>query len=218
MDIERLEAQLAFLMEADKLKNLYRQTYTRVNDLPPMPEGSNVTEPYPRRENDAEHSFSLALFTAMLAEYSNEPIDVLKTMKMVLIHDVVEIDAGDTYCYDEAGKATKAQREQLAADRLFGLLPEGQREEYLALWEEFEAGSTPEARFAAAVDRVQPAMLNSASGGISWKEHDVTLSKALERNGKAALGSEVLWEYEKEHFIMANVDKGLLKNDLEDKD
>ena len=112
MNMDRLEAQLAFLMEADKLKNMYRQTYTRVDDLPPMPEGSNVAEPYPRKENDAEHSFSLALFTAVLAEYANEPIDVLKTMKMVLVHDIVEIDAGDTYCYDDAGNATKAEREK----------------------------------------------------------------------------------------------------------
>lgn len=152
MDISRLADQLAFLMEADRLKNLYRQTYTSTDDLPPMPEGSNVSKPYPRRENDAEHSFSLALFTAVLAEYSNEPIDVLKTIKTVLIHDIVEIDAGDTYCYDSAGNATKAEREKAAADRLFALLPPEQEKEFRGLWEDFEAGETPEAKFAAAME------------------------------------------------------------------
>ena len=195
MYTEKLEAQLAFLMEADKLKNMYRQTYIGTDDLPPMPKGSNVTQPYPRRENDAEHSFSLALFTAILAEYSNEPIDVLKTMKMVLVHDIVEVDAGDTYCYDEAGNATKAQRERLAAERLFGLLPEGQREEYRALWEEFEERATPEARFAAVMDRIQPLLLNISRDGISWKEHGIHLHQVQQRNGILAEGSETLAEY-----------------------
>lgn len=195
MDIQKLEAQLAFLMEADKLKNVYRQTYTRVDDLPPMPEGSNVTQPYTRRENDAEHSFSLALFTAVLAEYSNEPIDVLKTMKMVLVHDIVEIDAGDTYCYDAAGNATKAQREQLAAQRLFGLLPEGQREEYRGLWVEFEEQKTPEARFAAVMDRIQPLLLNLSRNGLSWQQHGIHLGQVQQRNARLHEGSQALHEY-----------------------
>lgn len=195
MDIERLEAQLAFLMEADKLKNLYRQTYTRVDDLPPMPEGSNVTEAYPRRENDAEHSFSLALFTCILAEHSNEPIDVLKTMKMVLVHDIVEIDAGDTYCYDEAGKATKAEREQRAADRIFALLPEAQQVEYRSLWEEFERQDTPEARFAAVMDRIQPLLLNLSRNGLSWKEHGIHLHQVQQRNERIHEGSEEISRY-----------------------
>lgn len=199
----RLEKQMAFIEEVDKIKLIGRQNY--------LADGS-------RKENDAEHSWHLALMTMLLSEYSNEEIDVLKTMSMVLIHDIVEIDAGDTYAYDYEAQKTQKERELAAADRIFNILPEDQAKKLRALWDEFEAGETAEARFAAAVDRVQPAMLNSASGGISWKEHDVTLSKALERNGKAALGSEVLWEYEKEHFIMANVEKGLLKNDLEDKD
>ena len=195
MDIERLEAQLAFLMEADKLKNMYRQTYTRVDDLPPMPEGSNVTEAYPRRENDAEHSFSLALFTCILAEHSNEPIDVLKTMKMVLVHDIVEIDAGDTYCYDEAGKATKAEREQRAADRIFALLPEEQQVEYRSLWEEFERQDTPEARFAAVMDRIQPLLLNLSRNGLSWKEHGIHLHQVQQRNERIHEGSEEISRY-----------------------
>ena len=195
MDISRLEAQLAFLMEADKLKNMYRQTYTRVDDLPPMPEDSNVTKPYPRKENDAEHSFSLALFTAILAEYSNEPIDVFKTMKMVLVHDIVEIDAGDTYCYDDAGNATKADREKRAADRLFGLLPKEQEAEFRGLWEEFEERKTPEAKFAAVMDRIQPLLLNLSRDGISWQEHGIHLYQVQNRNKLVADGSQSLSDY-----------------------
>lgn len=195
MDLNRLEAQLAFLMEADKLKNIYRQTYTRVDDLPPMPDGSNVTTPFPRKENDAEHSFSLALFTAILAEYSNEPIDVLKTMKMVLVHDIVEIDAGDTYCYDNAGNATKADREQRAAERLFGLLPKEQEKEFRSLWEEFEERQTPEAKFAAVMDRIQPLLLNLSRDGISWQEHGIHLHQVRGRNKLVAEGSQSLSDY-----------------------
>lgn len=195
MDLNRLEAQLAFLMEADKLKNIYRQTYTRVDDLPPMPDGSNVTTPFPRKENDAEHSFSLALFTAILAEYSNEPIDVLKTMKMVLVHDIVEIDAGDTYCYDNAGNTTKADREQRAAERLFGLLPKEQEDEFRSLWEEFEERQTPEAKFAAVMDRIQPLLLNLSRDGISWQEHGIHLHQVQGRNKLVAEGSQSLSDY-----------------------
>lgn len=195
MDLHRLEAQLAFLMEADKLKNIYRQTYTRVDDFPPIKEDSNVGKPYPRRENDAEHSFSLALFTAVLAEYSNEPIDVLKTMKMVLVHDIVEIDAGDTYCYDDAGNETKAFREERAAKRLFGLLPEEQRAEYHSLWEEFEERKTPEAKFAAVMDRIQPLLLNLSRNGLSWQEHGIHLHQVQKRNESVKEGSKELSEY-----------------------
>lgn len=195
MDLQRLEAQLSFLMEADRLKNIYRQTYTKVDDLPPQPDTSNVTKPYPRRENDAEHSFSLALFTAVLAEYSNEPIDVLKTMKMVLVHDIVEIDAGDTYCYDEAAKTTKRERELRAADRLFGLLPDEQQAEYRALWDEFEAGNTPEARFAAVMDRIQPLLLNLSRNGLSWQQHGIHLHQVQERNERLCEGSREIHEY-----------------------
>lgn len=195
MDIQRLEAQIAFLMEADKLKNIYRQTYTRMDDLPPMPEDSNITDPYPRRENDAEHSYSLALFTAILAEYSNEPIDVLKTMKMVLVHDIVEIDAGDTYCYDANGNTTKADREIKAADRLFSILPEEQQAEYRGLWEEFEEQQTPEARFAAVMDRIQPLLLNLSREGLSWQEHGIHLHQVQKRNEHVGEGSEVLHKY-----------------------
>lgn len=209
MDMSKLEEQLAFLMEADKLKNIYRQTYTRVDDLPPMPEGSNAAKPYPRRENDAEHSFSLALFTAVLAEYSNEPIDVLKTMKMVLVHDIVEIDAGDTYCYDAAGNETKAAREKAAAEKLFGLLPETQGKEFRGLWEEFELGETPEARFAAAMDRIQPLLLNLSRNGLSWKEHGIHFGQVEKRMAPIADGSKELHSFI--HGLLEEArDKGIL--------
>lgn len=194
MDISKLENQLAFLMEADRLKNIYRQTYTSTDDLPPMPHGSNVGEPYPRRENDAEHSFSLALFTAVLAEYSNKPIDVLKTMKMVLVHDIVEIDAGDTYCYDSAGNTTKEEREKAAADRLFALLPPEQEKEFRGLWEEFEEWKTPEAKFAAAMDRLQPLLLNLHRNGISWKEHGIRFGQVEKRISRIENGSKTLYD------------------------
>lgn len=209
MNIPKLESCLAFLMEADKLKNLYRQTYTSTDDLPPMPEGSNVSKPYPRRENDAEHSFSLALFTAVLAEYSNEPIDVLKTMKMVLVHDIVEIDAGDIYCYDAAGNSTKVDREKAAADRIFALLPAEQEKELRGLWEEFEAGETAEAKFSAAMDRVQPLLLNLYRDGISWKEHGVRFEQVEKRASRIAEGSEALHSYIMEKLADAR-ERGIL--------
>lgn len=195
MDVSKLESQLAFLMEADRLKNIYRQTYISADDLPPVPDGTNISKPYPRRENDAEHSFSLALFTAVLAEYSNEPIDVLKTMKMVLVHDIVEIDAGDTYCYDAEGNSTKAAREKAAAKRIFTLLPDEQKDEYLSLWEEFEERKTPEACFANAMDRIQPLLLNLHRDGISWKEHGIRFGQVAMRNACVANGSETLYDY-----------------------
>ena len=210
MDIQRLEAQIAFLMEADKLKNIYRQTYTRMDDLPPMPENSNITKPYPRRENDAEHSYSLALFTAILAEYSNEPIDVLKTMKMVLVHDIVEIDAGDTYCYDAGGNTTKAEREIKAAERLFAILPEEQQAEYRGLWEEFEEQKTPESRFAAVMDRIQPLLLNLSREGLSWKEHGIHLHQVQKRNGP--IGTvELVWLPEYTKFANKEHDRNNLE-------
>lgn len=209
---ERLEKQLKFLLEADRMKSLYRQTYiiadeSRGNSMREF-EGEN--EKYRRRENDAEHSFHLALFAMTLAEYSNEPVDVLKVMKMVLVHDIVEIDAGDTYCYDKEGARTKAQREQQAADRLFGLLPQDQEREYRGLWEEFEARQTPEARFAAALDRMQPMLLNYSRQGISWREHGVSFDEVHSRNEHIGEGSEALWEC-MENVISDAAQKGWLE-------
>lgn len=164
---ERLKKQIDFILEIDKMKNLYRQTYVLNDD---------------RKENDAEHSWHLAIMAFMLSEYSNHTIDVLKVMKMVLIHDIVEIDAGDTYCYDEKGNSTKAEREETAAQRIFGLLPEDQRDEYYMLWREFEDSKSNEARFAAVLDRLQPLMLNYTKKGISWKEHGIYKEQVINRN------------------------------------
>lgn len=198
-DNERMKRQLDFLLELDKMKNLYRQTYILRDDLPEGSKGfeENFRErkPLPRRENDAEHSFSLAIAAAVLAEYSNAPVDVVKVMKMVLVHDAVEVDAGDTYCYDKEGNKTKRERELKAAERIFGILPPDQQAEYRSLWDEFEENITPEARFANAMDRIQPMLLNYTRDGISWKEHDVHFNMVAERSMKIKDGSEELWEY-----------------------
>ncbi len=164
---DRLKKQINFMLELDKMKNLYRQTYVLHEN---------------RKENDAEHSWHLAVLAFMLAEYSNEPVDVTKVMKMVLLHDVVEIDAGDTYCYDTEGYKSKAEREEKAAQRIFGLLPDDQKTEFYGLWREFEDSQTAEARFAAVLDRMQPLMLNYTREGISWKEHDVCRQQVYDRN------------------------------------
>lgn len=180
MESKRLEQQMQFLLELDHMKNIYRQTRVLHED---------------RAENDAEHSFHLAIMTVVLAEHANAPIDVCKTMKMVLAHDIVEIDAGDTYCYDAIGYQDKAARETRAADRIFALLPPDQGAELRALWEEFEAGDTPEARFANAVDRVQPLTLNYQKGGQSWRAHGVQPDQVRGRMGAVRAGSETLADY-----------------------
>lgn len=180
IDKVRLEKQLAFVMELDKLKYIKRQTY--------VADGS-------RRENDAEHSWHLALMAVLLSEYAREEVDVLRVLKMVLIHDAVEIDAGDTYAYDEKGNASKRQREEDAADRIFNILPKDQAKEVRDLWEEFEAGDTKEAKFANTLDRIQPIMLNDITDGRAWREHGIEASQVLNRNAKTKLGSEILWDY-----------------------
>lgn len=193
MDRERLERQIAFCREIDKEKLIGRQTY--------LSDGSH-------KENDAEHAWHIAIMTVLLSEYANEKIDVLKTMTMLLIHDIVEIDAGDTYAYDENAKKTQREREVKAADRIFGLLPEDQGRKFRALWEEFEAWETPEAKFAHTLDNIQPTMLNDASDGKSWVEHGVHLEQILKRNTSTKEGSEVLWDYAYENFIHPHVEKG----------
>ena len=193
MDRERLERQIAFCREIDKEKLIGRQTY--------LSDGSH-------KENDADHAWHMAIMTVLLSEYANEKIDVLKTMTMLLIHDIVEIDAGDTYAYDENAKKTQREREVKAADRIFGLLPEDQGRKFRALWEEFEAWETPEAKFAHTLDNIQPTMLNDASDGKSWVEHGVHLEQILKRNTSTKEGSEVLWDYAYENFIHPHVEKG----------
>ncbi len=195
--MDRLEQQMNFILEIDKLKNITRQNY--------LADGS-------RKEDDADHSWHLAMMCAILSEYSNEKIDVMKTMTMVLIHDLVEIDAGDTYAYDAQGNISKRERELKAAERIFNLLPRDQAEQIRSLWDEFEESITPEARFANTVDKLQPLFLNAKSGGVSWKEHGVTLSQILKRNETTHEGSETLWNYGKE-IIRVNVENGNLTNE-----
>lgn len=191
-----MKKQLEFLLTLDKLKNVYRQTYILCDDLPQgskeFDDNFKEKKPLPRRENDAEHSFSLAIAAAVLAEYSNEPVEVAKVMKMVLVHDAVEIYAGDTYCYDDEGAKTKEAREKAAAEKIFGTLPEEQAAEYRALWDEFERNDTPEARFSNAMDRIQPLLLNYSREGYSWKEHGVNSSQVRKRFDKVKDGSEEL--------------------------
>lgn len=196
--MDRLDKQFAFFREIDKEKKIGRQTYL-----------TGAT----RKENDAEHAWHMAVMTLLLSEYANEEIDVLRTISMLLIHDLVEIDAGDTYAYDETGKATQREREEKAADRIFSLLPEEQGRKLRDLWEEFEERKTPEAKFARTMDNIQPLMLNAATDGKAWEEHGVHLSQVLQRNEKTAEGSEVLWKYAYETFIRPNVEKGRLKED-----
>lgn len=195
---ERLLKQMAFIREIDKEKSVFRQTW--------LTDGS-------RKENDAEHSWHLAMMALLLSEYANEKVDVLHVMSMVLIHDLVEIDAGDTYAYDSAGNETKRARELKAADRLFNILPEDQAKKLRALWDEFEEGKTAEAKFANTLDKCQPIMLNDASGGKSWDEHDVFASQIWKRNEKTGDGSKRVWEFFKA-IIEANIENGKIKNDV----
>lgn len=189
---ERLKKQMDFILEVDKIKKIERQTY--ISDCS-------------RQENDAEHSWHLALMSILLDEYSNEPIDRLKVMSMVLIHDIVEIDAGDTYAYDTSGNETKRERELLAAERIFNILPDDQAIKMRSLWDEFEENETPEARFAHSLDRCQPVLLNDITNGKAWREHKVKREQIDKRNKYTHLGSEVLWDYCSDLFDQ-NMKKG----------
>ncbi|HSI34055.1 MAG: HD domain-containing protein [Phycisphaerae bacterium] len=188
MDPDRLSRQLAFLLEVDKLKTISRQTL--------IADGS-------RREGDAEHCWHLALFAVVLAEYAPPEADLGRVLRMILVHDLVEIDAGDTYCYDADAVATQACRERAAADRIFALLPPDQAGPLRELWEEFEARRTPEARFAAALDRVQPVLLNYHTQGRAWRERDVSRSQVIARCGNIADASAALWAY-----VLGLIDEG----------
>lgn len=193
--MERLKKQIDFIVEVDKLKTIYRQ--------------SIITDKT-RHENDAEHSWHLALMAFLLAEYAEQKLDLLKVIKMVLIHDIVEIDAGDTYCYDEKARLGKKEREEECANRIFSLLPEEQAREMFDLWEEFELMETPEAKYAAALDRLQPVLLNYMTEGKSWKDHGITVSQVLERNSRISDSSGKLWDFVK-GLLDDAVSKGYLK-------
>ena len=190
---ERLKKQLEFSLEIDKEKNVFRQT---------------SLSGHGRKENDAEHAWHMALMAYLLKEYSNEPIDIAKTMLMCLIHDVVEIDAGDTYAYDEEGLKTQKEREDKAKERIFSILPEDQKEELISLFDEFEAYETPESRFAHAMDNLQPLLLNESNNGGDWKEHKATADKVYERQRKTKLGSEKLYEEVTDKILQKNIKNG----------
>lgn len=193
----RLEQQIRFITEIDKVKNIFRQTY--------LADGA-------RKENDAEHSWHIALMAYLLQEYAEEPVDVPKVMLMVLIHDLVEIDAGDTYAYDPEGAKTKREREVRAADRIFGLLPEDQGTYFRALWDEFEAYESADAKYAHLLDNFQPLLLNDASGGKSWSEHEVKKSQIYKRNEKIEEASAEVWECMK-NIVQKHIDAGHVKDE-----
>jgi putative hydrolase of HD superfamily len=200
-DQERFEKQLAFIREIDKEKMIGRQSY--------LTDGKTL-------ENDAEHAWHMAIMTVLLKEYANEDIDVLKTITMLLIHDLVEVYAGDTYAYDEEGKKTQAEREAKAADRIYSILPEDQGEYLKSLWVEFEEQKTPEAKFARTMDCFQPLILNDATNGKAWKEHEVRRSWVYKRNQTTANGSSDIWDYARENLIEKNVRNGNIIDDSKD--
>ena len=194
---ERLKKQLDFILEVDKSKFVVRQTY--------LTDGI-------RKEDDAEHSWHIALMAILLAEYSNEPVDVLRVVSMLLVHDLIEIDAGDTYAYDTNANATKRERELKAADRIFNILPEDQAKKLRGLWDEFEEYQTPEAKFAHVMDNLAPVMLSDAVGGKSWKEHGVFENQLYGRNKRTPEGSETLYQVIDEVF-RKNIQLGNIKGD-----
>ena len=194
MDRERLKKQIDFVLEIDKEKNILRQTH--------------LTD-YRRQENDAEHAWHMTVMIYLLKEYANEEFDVAKAMMMALIHDIVEIDAGDTYAYDTKNLETQKEREEKAAERIFGLLPEEQKQELKGLFEEFEACESSEAKFARVMDNFQPILLNDSNNGEDWKVHKIKKSQVENRQKSSQLGSKDIWEYTSE-LIERNVKKGNL--------
>ena len=194
---ERLRKQLDFVLEVDKEKNIFRQTHLSGHG---------------RNENDAEHAWHMALMAYLLKEYANESVDITKVMLMCLIHDVVEIDAGDTYAYDSEGLKTQKAREDKAKERIFSLLPDDQKAELIALFDEFEAYDTPESKYAHAMDNLQPLLLNNSNGGSDWREHGVTKDQVYGRQSKTRLGSEKLYEEVTDKLIQEHIQKGNIKS------
>ena len=192
---DRIEKQLAFSLEIDKVKNIFRQTHLSAHG---------------RNENDAEHSWHMAVMAYLLKEYANEEIDIAKVMLMCLIHDIVEIDAGDTYAYDAESLKTQKAREDVAKERIFSILPEEQAREFIEIFDEFEAYETPESKFAHVMDNIQPLILNDSNNGGDWREHNVTVEQIYGRQSKTKLGSERLFEVTDE-IIKKNIKKGNLK-------
>ncbi len=191
----RIKKQLEFALEIDKVKNVFRQTHLSGGG---------------RNENDAEHSWHMAVMAYLLKEYANENIDITKVMLMCLIHDIVEIDAGDTYAYDNENLKTQKFREDLAKERIFSLLPDEQKKEFISLFDEFEAYETAESKFAHAMDNIQPLILNHSNNGGDWREHDVTAGQVYKRQTKTRSGSEKLFEIT-DKIIQENIQKGNIK-------
>ncbi|MEE0036391.1 MAG: HD domain-containing protein [Coprococcus sp.] len=192
---DRLKKQLEFVLEIDKEKYIFRQTHISGHG---------------RNENDAEHAWHMAIMAYLLREYSNEPIDITRVMLMCLVHDVVEIDAGDTYAYDTEGKKTQKAREEAAKERLYSMLPDDQKEELMAIFEEFEAWETPEAKFARAMDNLQPLLLNNSNGGGDWRSHEVSADQVYGRQIGTKAGSEKLYEVT-DNIIRENIKNGNIK-------
>jgi putative hydrolases of HD superfamily len=195
MQTDNLLKQISFIKEIDKLKYIQRKTKLFNSDRP---------------ENDAEHSWHLAMMTIVLAEHSDKPIDVLKVLKMVLIHDIVEIDAGDTFIYDSTKNHTNTEEELIAARRIFGLLPTEQAEEFIAIWKEFEESMTDEAKFAKSMDRFEPLLQNASNNGGTWAEFNVPYQKVYDKKKAIKNGSTSIWDYA-ENLINESVDRGILK-------
>ncbi len=195
---ERLKKQLEFILEIDKEKKIFRQTHI---------------SGYERNENDAEHAWHMAVMAYLLREYSDEPVDITRVMLMCLIHDVVEIDAGDTYAYDSEGKKTQKIREEAAKERLYSMLPDDQKEELMAVFEEFEACETPEARFARAMDNLQPLMLNDSNDGRDWVQHGVSAEQVYGRQSRSRDASKVLYEVT-DAIIKKNIAQGNIKGSV----
>ena len=191
----RLDKQLAFSLEIDKVKNIFRQTHLSGNG---------------RNENDAEHSWHMAIMAYLLKAYANEKVDIAKVMLMCRIHDIVEIDAGDTYAYDDESLQTQKSREDAAKERIFSILPEEQAADLIALFDEFEAFETAEAKFAHAMDNFQPLILNNSNNGGDWRAHNVTAEQVYKRQNKTKLGSEKLFEIT-DRILKENIEKGNLK-------
>ena len=189
---DRLRRQMEFALEIDKEKNVFRQTHLSGKG---------------RNENDAEHAWHMAIMAYLLKEYANEPIDISRVMIMCLIHDIVEIDAGDTYAYDSAGLATQKEREDAAKERIFSLLPDDQKAELIALFDEFEENNTPEAKFAHSMDNLQPLMLNDSNDGGDWREHQVTREQVYGRQSRTREGSERLYELT-DMVLKKHIEKG----------
>lgn len=193
----RLRQQIEFIVEIDKAKGILRQSHILDQT---------------RRENDAEHSWHLAIMALLLQEHAQEPVDIVRVVKMTLVHDIVEIDAGDTMLYDQDERTQKHVQERKAAQRIFGKLPADQRDEYIALWEEFEERQTPEAKFAGALDRLQPLLANYHTQGSTWREHDVKKEQVLKFNAHMQEGSSALWAYA-QSMIEDAVSKGYLQSE-----